>query len=50
MRLKTYFLIADVEVLTAVLLKIRIFWDAMPCRLVNRYRRFEDAAFLSKRR
>jgi hypothetical protein len=50
MRLKSDFIIVGVEVLTAVLLKIRIFCDVMPCRLVNRYRRFEGAAFLAIRR
>ena len=50
LRVKSAFLIAGVEVLTAVLLKIRIFWDVMPCRLVNRYRSFEGAAFLAIRR
>jgi len=50
MGLKSDFLIAGVEVLTASLLKIQIFWDVMAYRLVNRYRRFEGAAFLSIRR
>jgi hypothetical protein len=46
MRLKTDFLIASFEVLTAVLLKIRVFWNVAPCKLVNSYRHFEGAAFL----
>jgi len=29
------------EVLAAVPMKIQVFWDAMVCRLVKSYRRFE---------
>jgi len=32
---------ATFQALTAVLLKIRFFWDVKPCRLVNVYRHFE---------
>jgi hypothetical protein len=31
---------ARFEVLTAMLLKIEVFWDVTTCRLLNSYRRF----------
>ena len=38
------------EVLTAVLMKIQVFWNAKPCRGVNSYRRFGRAQCLNFRR
>jgi len=35
--------IAIFEVLASVLMKIRVFWDATVCRLVNSWRRFEGS-------
>jgi hypothetical protein len=38
------------EVLTAVVMKIQVFWNVTPCRGVNSYRRFGGAQCLYFRR
>jgi hypothetical protein len=41
MRLRSIFWIVWLEVLTAVTMKMAVFWVVAPCRLVRVYRRFE---------
>jgi hypothetical protein len=47
MELRAFF--ARFQVLTAVLLKIQVFWRVTPCRVVNDYRRFKGSYFHLKR-
>jgi hypothetical protein len=37
---------ASSEVLTAVFMWLRVFWDVTPCRLINSYRRFEGTVLI----
>jgi hypothetical protein len=39
--------VARFEVLTVVTMKITVFWDVTPCRLVDCYRRFGDSSALN---
>jgi len=44
------FLPARFEDLTVVLLKIHVFWDVMPCQLVNRLANYLSVDFVYPRR